>query len=713
MKGSGDAVFTLTIILFIMLMLSLLIFVVSSEQIKRNEIILTDKELLGTKNTFYLLNRSLAFTWYISSVQSVFHTMDDSIGCGIDDVTNANAIDELPRLYWYRYEPTSTKSSKFSPRLPSQEKYNWADPTPSEFNPKICYPQRLNEVEVHAIDYLKKQYEPYKRIPGSGLGGTPYEIKITGGIKVSLKDVELDGVQFNAEGLSFEASENINLNSSNTNIYDVTEKHVTQIYTKFEKMLKIARTAVELLFMETSDRFVHEQTEPLQGGKFDLSKRYLDIGVTDIGLQPTESKDDYIQKFKDDMKTELDNIAQGSFYTLKFRKVELFASEPMGSITFGAKCEQGVCVNSQGLATQACIRDTDCGDFSQLILHYDASILYSEGGTTGIATSIPADVETLIRLEAENREWKFSSVEYLASEIVPLVAAIIMQESAFDRNAVSECGAAGIMQFIPDTARANGLNVPVYNFETCSTECKNINGQTIQVSACNACTPDQCDKTTDDRFKPGPSISAGVNYIHTLFQRFSGKTNDKENMLKLVLAAYHDGPGKVDNAAAGNYDYESFKDKLSEEGQNYVVAVLGYYAQYGGSVTNSEGLYYYHQDSANKFYPRSFSMEQKAEDYLPAIDCKDSPYGEFDINNPVTYNSIIRPHHWDSDQDTNVICFCGQLWSCNAVVSNLPTERSLATGDNVIPPSEGCNQALIFLGASKIICTANGFGTSI
>ncbi|HLD85004.1 MAG TPA: lytic transglycosylase domain-containing protein [archaeon] len=711
MKGSGDAVFTLTIILFIMLMLSLLIFVVSSEQIKRNEIILTDKELLGTKDTFYLLNRSLAFTWYISSIQSVFRTMDDSIGCGIDDITDANAIDELPPLYWYRYEPTSTKSSKFSPRLPSQEKYNWVDPTPSQFNPKICYPQRFSEIETHALDYIKKQYDPYKRIPGSGLGGADNAIKITGGIKVSLKDIELDDVQFNTEGLSFEASENINVESLHTSIYDATEKHVTQVYTQFEEMLKMARKAVELLFIETSDKLVREQTEPLQGGKFDLSKRYLDIGVTEIGLEPAKNKDEYVQKFKDSMKAELDNIALGSDfsgYSLKFKKAELFASEPMGSTTFGAKCEQGVCINSQGLAIQACIRDTDCGDFSQLILHYDASIVYSEGSTaTGTAMPIPDDVETLIRLEAENRQWKFGSLEYATNEIVPLVAAIIMQESAFDKDAVSACGAAGIMQFVPQTARDNGLNVPVYAFETC-----NIALCGMQVSACNSCTPEKCDKTTDERFKPGLSIDAGVNYIYTLFQQFSGKTNDKENLIKVVLAAYHDGPGKVTNIAAGNYDYESFKDKLSQEGQDYVVSVLGYYAQYGGSVANSEGLYYYHQDSTNKFYPRSFSMEQKAEDYLPAIDCKDSPYGEFDSNNPVTYNSIIRPHHWDSEDDTSVICFCGQLWSCNAAVQNLPSERSLVTGDKLTPPSEGCNQALIFIGASSIICTANGFGTT-
>ena len=283
----------------------------------------------------------------------------------------------------------------------------------------------------------------------------------------------------------------------------------------------------------------------------------------------------------------------------------------------------------------------------------------------------------------------------------------MMQESAFDKNAISYCGAAGIMQLMPGTARDNGLTniFENANFVSCDNS-----GYADRLRNTISSTDPQ---NVDDRFKPGPSISAGINYIYTLFQQMASYTTDKQNLIKLVVASYNAGPGTVISAMQGNSDYDSFKSRLPQQTQDYVVAVLGYYTQYGGSVTNSEGLYYYHQDSANKFYSRSFSMEQKGEDFLPAIDCREegSPYGLFDAGNPVTYNGIIRAHHWDSDQDTGVICFCGQLWSCNVIVQKLPKERSLETGDNVLPPSIGCDQALIFLGASRIVCTANGFGT--
>jgi len=85
-------------------------------------------------------------------------------------------------------------------------------------------------------------------------------------------------------------------------------------------------------------------------------------------------------------------------------------------------------------------------------------------------------------------------------EIDPaLVKAIIMAESGYNPNAVSKRGAKGLMQLMPDTAEALGV---------------------------------------EDIFNPRQNISGGVRYFKQLVNRFDGD-------IKLALAAYNAGSRKV------------------------------------------------------------------------------------------------------------------------------------------------------------------------
>ncbi len=80
-----------------------------------------------------------------------------------------------------------------------------------------------------------------------------------------------------------------------------------------------------------------------------------------------------------------------------------------------------------------------------------------------------------------------------------LIKAIIMAESRFNPKAISECGAQGLMQLMPKTAEALGV---------------------------------------EDSFDPEQNINAGVRYFGNLKALFEGD-------IKLALAAYNAGIRKV------------------------------------------------------------------------------------------------------------------------------------------------------------------------
>ncbi len=106
-----------------------------------------------------------------------------------------------------------------------------------------------------------------------------------------------------------------------------------------------------------------------------------------------------------------------------------------------------------------------------------------------------------------------------------LVKAIIKNESNFNPRATSHCGAQGLMQLMPGTARGLGVQ---------------------------------------NAYDPGQNIMGGAKYIGQLMKQFGGD-------MRLAVAAYNAGPGNVKKHGG----VPPFK-----ETQNYVVKVMASYQEY-------------------------------------------------------------------------------------------------------------------------------------
>jgi len=105
---------------------------------------------------------------------------------------------------------------------------------------------------------------------------------------------------------------------------------------------------------------------------------------------------------------------------------------------------------------------------------------------------------------------------------VELICGVMLQESGGQHKAVSHCGARGLMQLMPGTAKRFGVK---------------------------------------NSFDPQQNIDGGTRYLGWLLKHFKGD-------IKLVLAGYNSGEGNV----------KKYGNKIPpfKETQNYVPAVMGY-----------------------------------------------------------------------------------------------------------------------------------------
>ena len=133
---------------------------------------------------------------------------------------------------------------------------------------------------------------------------------------------------------------------------------------------------------------------------------------------------------------------------------------------------------------------------------------------TGPIAAPPGDMKNIIQNAAQE-----NNVE------VPLIEAVIKNESGFNPNATSGVGAQGLMQLMPGTAAGLGVN---------------------------------------DAFDPQQNVNGGAKYLRGLLNQFHGD-------LPMTIAAYNAGPGAVQKYG-GIPPYA--------ETQNYVNNVMASYEKY-------------------------------------------------------------------------------------------------------------------------------------
>ncbi len=117
-----------------------------------------------------------------------------------------------------------------------------------------------------------------------------------------------------------------------------------------------------------------------------------------------------------------------------------------------------------------------------------------------------------------------------------LIKAVIQVESSFRTDAVSGCGAQGLMQLMPGTARSLGVT---------------------------------------DSFDAYQNVMGGSTYLAQQLERFGD--------IRLALAAYNTGPGRIGSLGITDADDQSQYAKISEGVRGYVDKVLAYYKRFSAA----------------------------------------------------------------------------------------------------------------------------------
>jgi soluble lytic murein transglycosylase len=110
-----------------------------------------------------------------------------------------------------------------------------------------------------------------------------------------------------------------------------------------------------------------------------------------------------------------------------------------------------------------------------------------------------------------------------------LIAAVIYRESRFDPDAISESGAIGLMQLLPDTAEGIA---------------EHTGGSRFRV---------------EDLYDPELNVRYGSFYLRRLLTKYGGD-------LDLALAAYHAGQGNVDEwlRAGGEIEFPETREYVRD-----------------------------------------------------------------------------------------------------------------------------------------------------
>lgn len=407
-KGSGDIVNSFIIILAILVVMLVAVATFVGSVTKRERIIFDEVELMRAKNTFYLMNRSVGMTWFISTVQTIFKA--------------ENGIGEE---YWYKTDPAIAKSVA----LPDSSMCNSG-------NPRICLPRNID-----ISNFLKGEMQNYLKIKGSD--------------QSDVKSLDLNGVTAKIQSINIDKPENFWVSHDRiTSI--ITQKLTAEfgnaraegttdnenvIFTQFRKMVTGGWLLVD---------FAIKFSEEAGQSGFDYPDSSLVINDDNSNYKYISQKTSIIRSKMNEIS---DWLKPDIFAVPSLKKIEL--SVPTGS-------ERSALNPKSGLILYYELDSKMSEDFIEKppLTSTCSPIQYSDI----IDSAIKSKQWKFGCPPAGN-----CRISYTTDEIKAIVASIIQQESTWNPYVISHAGSIGLMQIHPpshpDCGTAEQLKDPRTNIE--------------------------------------------------------------------------------------------------------------------------------------------------------------------------------------------------------------------------------------------------------
>ncbi|MBI2578674.1 MAG: M23 family metallopeptidase [Candidatus Aenigmarchaeota archaeon] len=324
-----------------------LTFVVNEDAIagsaRQEKMVLDSLQIIKTSDTFTLLQKSLRNTWTVSTIQSVFQTGDEAIGCGLQGGRPAG----FKEKYWLQTDAAIEKSTAASS---GQELYESLLPKGlyGSGNPMTCIPD-----DEQLSSYLKAKMISLGNFRKFEANGLTIEIKNVNP-KITATDKGIEGLMKHDVIVSAGSCENA------VCTYGPLENKFL-VETEFKRM-RLSAEAITKLLLGLSVSF----TEKLSSGSNELYRhefRYQDDWAPRfVGIAATQSADDYLKKFTNSNKDGLLDI--------------LLLRNP-------GNLEKAV-INVNYRTRPELIVPTESGVLpagAGLYLHYDANVKITEGGS--------------------------------------------------------------------------------------------------------------------------------------------------------------------------------------------------------------------------------------------------------------------------------------------------------------------------------------------